>query len=141
VRLFEVNVDDITGEVVAHTIACLLDAGAFDAWATPIVMKKGRPAFVIQALCDLAVSDRVSQVLLAETGSLGLRASIYERWPQQRTGSSVELEGQTIAIKIAAGRIKVEHDDAQRAALALGWPLRAVLSAAETLGWAAVAEQ
>jgi pyridinium-3,5-bisthiocarboxylic acid mononucleotide nickel chelatase len=140
VRLFEVNVDDITGEVVAHTIACLLDAGAFDAWATPIVMKKGRPAFVIQALCDLAVSDRVSQVLLAETGSLGLRASIYERWPQQRTGSSVELEGQTIAIKIAAGRIKVEHDDAQRAALALGWPLRAVLSAAETLGWAAVAE-
>ncbi|MCX6540267.1 MAG: LarC family nickel insertion protein, partial [Actinobacteria bacterium] len=44
VRLLEVNLDDATGEVIAHTIAALLNAGAHDAWATPIVMKKGRPA-------------------------------------------------------------------------------------------------
>ncbi len=42
-RLVEANVDDVTGEVLAHTIAGLLAAGAYDAWATPIVMKKGRP--------------------------------------------------------------------------------------------------
>lgn len=135
-QLFEVNVDDVTGEVVAHTIAVLLQAGAFDAWATPIVMKKGRPAYTIQALCDPTNGSRVARVLLTETGSLGIRASTYERWPQPRSKTTVDVEGHIIAIKVAAGRIKVEHDDAQRAALSLGWPLRAVLSAAETLGWA-----
>ena len=44
VQLLETNVDDVTGEVIAHTITALLAAGAHDAWATPIVMKKGRPA-------------------------------------------------------------------------------------------------
>lgn len=141
VQLFAVNVDDVTGEVVAHTIAALLRAGAFDAWATPIVMKKGRPAYTVQALCDVAQSARVAEVLLKETGSLGIRATTYERWPQARSEATVELEGHTIAIKVAAGRIKVEHDDAQRAALSLGWPLRAVLSAAETLGWAAALDR
>ena len=51
-RLVEANVDDVTGEVLAHTIAGLLAAGAYDAWATPIVMKKGRPAHTVHALCD-----------------------------------------------------------------------------------------
>ena len=134
--LFEVNVDDISGEVVAHTISALLAAGAYDAWATPVVMKKGRPAYTIAALCDPAVGDRISAILLAESGSLGVRSSACERWPQQRRHAVVDVEGHAVGIKIAAGRIKVEHDDAQRAALALGWPLRAVLSAAEAMGWA-----
>ena len=134
--LFEVNVDDISGEVVAHTISALLAAGAYDAWATPVVMKKGRPAYTIAALCDPAVGDRISAILVAESGSLGVRSSACERWPQQRRHAVVDVEGHAVGIKIAAGRIKVEHDDAQRAALALGWPLRAVLSAAEAMGWA-----
>ena len=47
-----VNVDDVTGEVLADAIEQLLAAGAFDAWITPIIMKKGRPAFTVRALCD-----------------------------------------------------------------------------------------
>ena len=43
----ETNVDDVTGEVLAHTVQRLLDAGAHDAWITPIVMKKGRPAHTV----------------------------------------------------------------------------------------------
>ena len=35
-----VNVDDVTGEVLADAIEQLLAAGAFDAWITPIIMKK-----------------------------------------------------------------------------------------------------
>jgi uncharacterized protein (DUF111 family) len=49
----------------------------------------------------------------------------------------VDVEGHPIRVKLAAGRVKVEHDDAAAAAKALGWPLRAVLAAAESLGWAA----
>ena len=131
VRLLEVNVDDVTGEVIAHTIGALLDAGAHDAWATPIVMKKGRPAHTVHALCDPALTDVISRVMLNETGSLGVRGSIIERWPQARRESVVRVEGHEIRVKIAGDRVKVEHDDAARAAAALGLPLREVLIRAE----------
>jgi uncharacterized protein (TIGR00299 family) protein len=128
----EVNVDDVTGEVIAHTIAALLSAGAFDAWATPIVMKKGRPAHVVSAICDPALVEPISTVLLGETGSLGIRATTVARWPQQRVEASVNVDGYDIGIKVAAnGRVKVEYDDAVRAARALGRPLREVLAEAE----------
>ena len=131
VRLLEVNVDDVTGEVIAHTIGALLDAGAHDAWATPIVMKKGRPAHTVHALCDPALTDVISRVMVNETGSLGVRGSIIERWPQARRESVVRVEGHEIRVKIAGDRVKVEHDDAARAAAALGLPLREVLIRAE----------
>lgn len=130
----DVNVDDITGEVLAHTITQLLAAGAHDAWVTPIVMKKGRPAHMVSAVCDPALTERVGGVLLAETGSLGVRAASLRRWPQTRVESSVDVDGQAIAVKLAAGRVKVEHDDALAAAVALGRPLRDVIADAERLG-------
>jgi pyridinium-3,5-bisthiocarboxylic acid mononucleotide nickel chelatase len=73
VVLLEVNVDDATGETLAHAVAALLDAGAHDAWVTPIVMKKGRPAHTVSALADPALARQVSRVLVGETGSLGVR--------------------------------------------------------------------
>lgn len=137
VRLLEVNLDDVTGEIIAHTIAALLAAGAHDAWATPIVMKKGRPAHTIHALCDPAITATIASVLVTESGSLGVRGSTIERWPQQRREATVEVDGHPIRLKLSPGRVKVEHDDAVAAAAALGWPLRVVMSAAESLGWAA----
>lgn len=131
VRLLEVNVDDVTGEVIAHTIGALLDAGAHDAWATPIVMKKGRPAHTVHALCDPVLTEMISRVLVSETGSLGVRGSMIERWPQARREAVVRVEGHEIRVKVAGDRVKVEHDDAARAAAALGLPLREVLIRAE----------
>jgi len=127
VQLFETNVDDATGEVIAHTIAALLAAGAYDAWASPIVMKKGRPAHTVHALCDPAAAAEVSAVLVRETGSLGLRGTLLQRWPQQRDEHTVHVHGHAIGVKVTAGRMKVEHDDAAAAARALGLPLREVL--------------
>ncbi len=126
------NVDDVTGEVLAHTIAALMSAGAHDAWATPIVMKKGRPAHTVHALGDPADLDRLAGVLVAETGSLGLRATVVERWPQRRDEVTVDVDGCSIRVKLAGGRAKAEHDDAAAAASALGRPLRDVLREAET---------
>jgi uncharacterized protein (DUF111 family) len=116
-----------TGEVIAHAIASLLTAGAYDAWATPIVMKKGRPAHTVHALCDPARAAEVSAVLVRETGSLGLRGTVLQRWPQQRDELTVQVGVHDIAVKVSGGRVKVEHDDAAKAAHALGLPLRDVL--------------
>jgi uncharacterized protein (TIGR00299 family) protein len=131
VQLLEANVDDVSGEVIAHTIAELLNAGAHDAWATPIVMKKGRPAFTVHALCDPALTEKISAVLVSETGTLGLRGSVIQRWPQTRNEKAVTVHGHTIRIKVGSGRIKVENDDAVTASRALSLPLREVLALAE----------
>lgn len=129
---YEANVDDVTGEVLSHTIAALIAAGAHDAWAAPIVMKKGRPAHTVHALCDAAVAEAVAAVMVRETGTLGLRAHTVQRWPQSREQSTVIVAGHTIRVKRGDARVKVELDDAVAAAEALGWPLRQVLNAAES---------
>ena len=127
----DVNVDDATGETLAHAVAECLSAGARDAWVTPIVMKKGRPAHVVSALCDPAAVATVAGVLTAETGSLGVRAHGVERWATARTMHEVEVDGYTVVIKVSAGRAKAEPDDAARVARATGRPLREVVSLAE----------
>lgn len=126
----DVNVDDVTGEVLAHTIQILLDLGANDAWATPIVMKKGRPAHTVSALCDPPTVGTIRDALVRETGSLGVRASALERWPQQREVTTVDVDGHLIGLKIGAHRIKVEFDDAARAAAAMGLPVRVIIERA-----------
>jgi pyridinium-3,5-bisthiocarboxylic acid mononucleotide nickel chelatase len=131
VVLLEVNVDDATGETLAHALSALLDAGAHDAWVTPIVMKKGRPAHTVSVLADTALAGALAEVLRAETGSLGVRGTSLERWPSARTFDEVEVHGLPVRVKIGAGRVKVEHDDAARAAKRTGLPLREVVSLAE----------
>jgi hypothetical protein len=130
VVLLESNVDDVTPEVLGHTVSVLLRLGAHDAWITPIVMKKGRPANTVSALCDPSSIDEIRHALVVETGTLGVRASTIKRWPQQRSVTSVDIEGHRIGIKISDHRIKVEFDDAVQAAHALGLPVRIVLDRA-----------
>ena len=128
---FEVNVDDATGETLAHTVTAVLAAGAHDAWITPIVMKKGRPAHTVHALVDPSLARQVAGVLTAETGSFGLRAHTLERWPAARHTDDVEVDGLAVRIKVGPGRAKAEHDDAVRVARRTGRPLREVVSLAE----------
>lgn len=134
----DANLDDVTGEVLADTVAALLDAGAHDAWVTPILMKKGRPAHTVSALCDPALVATVAATLTSRTGSLGVRATRLERWPAARAGGAVDVDGHPVRVKVGAGRVKVEHDDAVEVARRTGRPLREVLVRAEA---AALAER
>lgn len=131
VLLLEANVDDATGETLAHTISVLLEAGAHDAWVTPMVMKKGRPAHTVHVLVDPAEAAHMADVLARETGTLGVRGLTMQRWPSRREMSEVTVEGGTVRIKVSPNRVKVEHDDAARVARRTGIPLREVVSLAE----------
>ena len=131
VVLLEANVDDATGETLAHAVAALLEAGAHDAWLTPIVMKKGRPAYTVSALADPALAGQVAARLTAETGSLGVRGSRLERWPSPRSSGEVEVGGLPVRVKVSPGRAKAEHDDVARVARITGLPLRQVRFEAE----------
>ena len=131
VVLLEANVDDVTGETLAHAITGLLEAGAHDAWITPIVMKKGRPGHLVSALVDPSLAGQVATAMRTETGTLGVRGRSLERWPVPRSQDQVEVAGDPVRVKVSAGRVKVEHDDAARVARSHGLPLREVVSLAE----------
>ncbi len=131
VVLLEANVDDATGEALADAVAALLDAGAHDAWVTPVVMKKGRPAHLVSALADPALVAQVAMTLSTETGSLGVRASELQRWPRTRAADTVTVAGLPVRVKVSPGRVKVEHDDAAHVARTARVPLREVISLAE----------
>jgi pyridinium-3,5-bisthiocarboxylic acid mononucleotide nickel chelatase len=129
----EANVDDATGEQLAHAVSVLLDAGAHDAWLAPIVMKKGRPGSVVHVLCDPTQVASFRSILRESTGSFGVRVTHGERWPVARSMDSVWVDGQLIRIKVSAGRIKAEHDDVAQAARRTGQPLRELAYRAEAL--------
>jgi hypothetical protein len=130
--LLEANLDDATGEVLAHTVLELLAAGAKDAWITPMIMKKGRPAHVVSALADPALADQVAKVLMAETGSLGVRAQTLTRWLARRQTEEVEVEGYPVRVKVSPGRVKAEYDDVARVARRVGMPIREITWRAES---------
>ena len=131
VVLLEANVDDVTGEVLGHAIGEVLSAGAHDAWITPIVMKKGRPAHTVHALVDPALVPQVMAVLAAETGSLGVRGHRLERWPFPRHYERVVVDDLSVRVKVSPGRAKAEFDDAARVAERTGRPVREVIAEAE----------
>ena len=68
VSLLQANVDDATGEQLAHAVEVLLEAGAYDAWLTPVIMKKGRPGSVVNVLCDPTQLSPLRDVMRRETG-------------------------------------------------------------------------
>ncbi len=131
VVVLEANLDDATGETLSHALQALLDAGALDAWITPVIMKKGRPGHTVSALVDPALVPAVRGVLRAETGSLGVRATSQERWPASRSMDEVEVQGVAVRVKVSPGRVKVEQADAARAAALTGLPMREVVVRAE----------
>jgi hypothetical protein len=133
--IVEANVDDLTGEVAAHAIEALLAAGAVDAWATPITMKKGRPALTVSALAPAARADAVASALLAETTTIGVRRVPVTRTERPRRTVTVVTPFGPISVKVSEGpfgppQIKPEFDECAAAARTHGVPVREVIAAA-----------
>ena len=129
--VIEANVDDLTGEYLAHTVTKLLDAGALDAWVSQIEMKRERPASVISALLNPAQVESLGEGLLEESGSLGYRAYGVDRAARSRTIGSIEVNGMTISIKESLNTVKAEYVDVVAAAKTLGRPARLIAREAE----------
>ncbi len=133
--IVEANVDDLTGEVAAHAIEALLAAGALDAWATPITMKKGRPALTLAALAPSARADAVASTLLAETTTIGVRRIPVSRTERPRRTITVATAFGPISVKVSEGpfgppQMKPEFDECAAAARTHGVPVREVIAAA-----------
>ncbi|WP_406691440.1 nickel pincer cofactor biosynthesis protein LarC [Saccharopolyspora sp. ID03-671] len=122
----ECTVDDVTGETLGHVVQRLLESGAADAWTSPATMKKSRPAHVLHVLCAPGREAALSEIVLTETGALGLRRHEVQRTVLPRRTTTVDVGGHAIRVKHGPHRAKPEHDDVATAARALGLPLRTV---------------
>lgn len=133
--LIETNIDDMTPELVPHSIESLMRAGASDAWTTPIVMKKGRPAFTLSILVAEMHKDRVLDVLYRETTTFGARVQRVGKDHIDREWIEVVVEGEQMRVKLGrrGGEIVTaspEYEDAARVARATGLALRDVFQRA-----------
>jgi uncharacterized protein (TIGR00299 family) protein len=132
----EVNLDDMTGEELAHAAQVLRSAGALDVWTTPVLMKKGRPGVVLSALCRAAERRALEHALFEHTTTLGLRWLAASRTECARSTLAVDLEGQRVRVKVrerppdlgsspfGTRDLSAEHDDLVSAADRLGIGLR-----------------
>lgn len=134
--IYETNVDDLDPRLWPVVVERLFDAGASDAWLTPIVMKKGRPAHTLSVLLPLERVTEVRGVIFAETSAIGLREIFVGKHVLDRSLAHVLVDEQKISVKIArtAGgtvlNVQPEFEDVARAARTLDRPVKDVLAAA-----------
>jgi uncharacterized protein (TIGR00299 family) protein len=131
--LLEANVDDLDPRLWPNVIAALLAAGASDAWLTPILMKKGRPAHTLSVLVTADRADAVRTEVFRQTSTIGLRETALAKTALDREMRTVEVNGHLVRVKMAVHRgqvvnVQPEYDDVARAAEASGRPIKDVLA-------------
>jgi len=133
--VLETNLDDCPGQLVARAIEAALEAGALDAWAAPVTMKKGRPGLLLSALVEEPAREAVTRALFAETTTLGIRRHAVERDELERSLETVETAYGPVRVKVAraAGRelgAHPEYDDCATRAREKGVAVKEVMAAA-----------
>ena len=133
VELIEANVDDAPGEFLGAAVERLLAAEALDAWLEPILMKRGRGAYKVCALVASGERERLTRLLMRETGTLGVRHLPVGRRVAERRRVEVELPYGQCWVKVGSldGEdfvVAPEYSDAARLAEKTGLALPEVYS-------------
>lgn len=143
--VLETNVDDLNPELYGYVLERLFAAGAQDAWLTPIVMKKGRPAVTISVLASPSRQEAIRQVLYREAGTLGVRATIVDKQVLEREWVEVATRHGSVRVKVGrlqghAVTVAPEFEDCTKVAREAGVPAREVYEEATRLAREALAE-
>lgn len=128
------NIDDMDPRLWPDVLAGLLTAGASDAWLTPILMKKGRPAHTLSVLCRGALVPELRTLIFRSTTTLGLREQVVGKVAAERSYRTVEINGHPVRIKRAHWNGELvneqpEYRDLAAAAAATGEPVAEVARA------------
>ncbi|HSE10445.1 MAG TPA: nickel pincer cofactor biosynthesis protein LarC [Nocardioidaceae bacterium] len=133
--LIETNVDDLDPRLWPNVIAALLAAGASDAWLSPIVMKKGRPAHTLHVLVAGDKAPDVRAEVFRQTSTIGVRELPIAKHALDREMRTIEVDGHTVHVKLALHdgvvvNAQPEYDDLAAVAEATGRALKDVLAEA-----------
>ncbi len=136
------NVDDLDPRVWPSVLDQLIGAGAADAWLTPILMKKGRPAHTLSVLVGPGQREPVRQLMFRLTTTIGVRECDVSRTALRREWVTVVVHGLPVRIKIASDgdevlQVMPEFEDVVACAESLGLPQAQVLQVANAAAEAA----
>jgi len=94
------NVDDQTGERTAWLMEKGLELGALDAWVTPLVGKKGRPAECMSFLVEPEDVPILSDFLLRHSSTFGVRYASWDRFKLKREEEVRETPEGLVSYKV-----------------------------------------
>ena len=134
VKILETNIDDVSGEILGHLIDKIMEQGAKDISIYPGITKKGRPTNLISIICNDEKVNGITDILVLETGTLGIRISDSNRIIVPRTNHSFSLtfEGKSFEIKYKKStykektHFKIEFEDLKNISETLDKPIRDV---------------
>jgi uncharacterized protein (TIGR00299 family) protein len=126
------NIDDMNPELSEYLSGRLFAAGAGDVWYTPVIMKKGRPAFTLNIICEEDQMDAVREILFTESTTIGLRVTPVTKETLHREFEEVDTRFGKVIIKKSYfnGRlvsVKPEADRCAAIAAATGLPMKQVI--------------
>lgn len=131
IAVLEVNIDDMTGEMLGYVMEKLFDAGALDVFFTAIQMKKNRPATKLTVLSSMKDIDKIAELLFRETTTLGVRINQTERIVMDRKTEIKDTEFGLIRMKMASykdiRKASPEYEDCVKAAKKTGIPLKDIM--------------
>jgi len=119
VKILETNVDDVSGEVLGNMIEKIMAQGAKDVTISSAITKKGRPTNLVSVICDSHTMNSIMDLLVTETGTLGVRVRTSERYivPRSVKIVSVDIQGQSFDVRYKirnlnnGSHFKIESDD------------------------------
>ena len=131
VNVLECNIDNMTGEQLGDLLERLFVAGALDASYFPLYMKKNRPAVMLSVICQPVDSERLAQLILAESGTLGVRVQQVSRRKAQRGQEQINTPLGPLLVKVKRLGNRVisaapEYEDCRRVARVHNKPLEEV---------------
>ncbi len=135
VSVIEANLDDLSPQVFGYVMEKLFEAGALDVFGTPVQMKKNRPGTVLTVLAKPADADNLTEIIFAETTTLGVRRREERRQVLAREWQTVGTRFGEVRIKVASlnGTISSyapEYEDCRRIAADQRVPLKQVMQEA-----------
>jgi uncharacterized protein (TIGR00299 family) protein len=135
----ETTVDDMSPQLYETLMERLFEAGALDVYLTPVLMKKSRPGVVVTALCEPAVVTSLTRVCFAESTTIGVRWTAYQRHRLPREIVTLETSLGSIAFKVSrldgrAVTVTPEFDEVKRIARDKGLAVRDALEQARAEG-------
>ena len=131
ITVIEANIDDLSPQILGYAMERLLDAGALDVTLQPIEMKKNRPGTLLRVLSKPEDRDRLTEIIFAETSTLGLRMYGAERRVQSRRWVEVATSHGAVRMKVAGdGAYAPEFEDCRRLAIETGAPLKQIIAEA-----------
>jgi uncharacterized protein (TIGR00299 family) protein len=141
--VLETNIDDMNPQLYEPLLESLLSAGARDVWLTPIQMKKGRPGVLVGVLCDPPARDALTERLLRESTSLGVRTHLVTRAMLARELVQVQTEFGDITVKLGREprsgelwNVAPEYESCRARAREHGVPVKRVYAAAQAASYA-----